>query len=116
MKEGILVTANTRFENEDQFMSYMDENYGLSPGRYSIIKSVCEYLEMDGLIDESEFSGVKLIFGSYITNRISALGEEGINPGSLTGLQSKGIIDSKNQLTEKGFEVIRIVSYHLTYL
>lgn len=115
------MATNRKFENEEQLASFLSEQHDVSRGRYEILKSVCRYLELEGELEDSEFEEVKDIFHAYIAKRIDdnggmPLDDEPLNGGSLTGLRSKGLIDDKRQLTEKGFQVLKIVSRHLSYL
>ncbi|WP_372763149.1 hypothetical protein [Pseudoalteromonas sp.] len=84
---------------EEEHCNLMVQDYGITPGRYQILKEATRHITPSSVVNDDDESLVKK-FNELVSKNI-------INGGAITGLSSHALSDRSGMLLPKGLEIIR---------
>jgi hypothetical protein len=85
--------------NEDEHCKAMVQTYGITLGRYQILKEAARHITPSNVVKDSDELLVKKFSGLVSTNVI--------NGGAITGLSSHELSDREGKLLPKGLEILK---------
>jgi hypothetical protein len=85
--------------SEEEHCNLMVQNYGITPGRYQILKEAARHITPNSVVNDDEGLLIKK-FSELVSQNI-------INGGAITGLSSHALSDKDGILLPKGLEILK---------
>lgn len=85
--------------SEEEHCNLMVQDYGITPGRYQILKEATRHITPSSVVNDDERLLIKK-FSELLSKNI-------INGGAITGLSSHALSDRDGKLLPKGLEILK---------